>query len=98
MPPITAAPISPPASPRPKPPPRQCASAGDGAAKLVKPIVAAVANANTAFFISVTLPVLPGRSTGKSGEGFPGGRVHTGRTQNLILMNVGFSNHAVSPT
>jgi|SRR5882762_5765459 hypothetical protein len=73
MPPITAAPISPAASPGPKPP-RHRASAGDGAAKAVNPMVAAVANANTAFFMSVTFPVLPGTLTGKSGEGFPRGR------------------------
>src|SRR5437763_15977075 len=70
MPPITAAPISPAASPGPKPP-RHRASAGDGAAKAVNPMVAAAANANTAFFISVPFPVLPGTLTGKSGEGFP---------------------------
>src|SRR5262245_892835 len=53
MPPITAPAINPPARapPQPQPPPRH-AWADDGV-KAVKPIVAAVANANTDFFISV---------------------------------------------
>src|SRR4051812_13486033 len=80
MPPITAAPISPAASPGPNPP-RHRASAGDGAANAVNPMVAAVANANAAFFISEPFPVLWGTLTAKSGEGFPGGRCTKGRRQ-----------------
>src|SRR5258705_6380265 len=54
-----------PKPPQPPPqPPRHRASAGDGAAKAVKPTVAAVANANIVFFMCETSPVFPEPSRG----------------------------------
>src|SRR6266850_6928672 len=55
MPPITAAPTSPAASPGPQPPPRHRASAGDVAVRVVMPMVTAVVKANTVLFMSLTL-------------------------------------------
>jgi hypothetical protein len=74
MPPINAPAISPPANPGPKPP-RHRASAGDGAARAVKPTTAAVATASNAFLMFKTLQFLAELPTGNSGEGFPRGRL-----------------------
>ena len=74
MPPITAAPTSPAASPGPQPPPRHRASAGDVDVRAVMPMVTAVVKANTVLFMSLTLSGLSEPLTGEPRIRFQSGR------------------------
>ena len=74
MPPITAAPTSPAASPGPQPPPRHRASAGDVAVRAVMPMVTAVVKANTVLFMSLTLSGFSEPLTGELRKRFQSGR------------------------
>jgi hypothetical protein len=74
MPPITAAPTSPAASPGPQPPPRHRASAGDVDVRAVMPIMTAVVKANAVLFMSLTLSGLSEPLTGEPRIRFQSGR------------------------